>query len=243
MKNIFIAFIALVSATTFAAAKFKSIHIADFESLRKQAPTVAVFDANVESTRNKIGLIPGAHALSSFDKYAASELPPSKDTPLVFYCANTMCTASHRAAERATALGYKKVFVMVDGIYGWKSAGKPLDPYKSASQKAVEISPQDAKKMVDSKSALILDVREGEERHEVIPKAEWLPMSKMDSPEWTKFVKGLDKSKTVVIHCASGIRAKKVAEKLALEGYRTAYFKGPDQWKESGLAVEAGPAQ
>lgn len=34
--------------------------------------------------------------------------------------------ASHRGAGRALKLGYTNVFVMPDGMEGWKKAGKPI---------------------------------------------------------------------------------------------------------------------
>jgi hypothetical protein len=35
--------------------------------------------------------------------------------------------ASHQAAREAAALGYRKLFVMSDGIFGWEKAGKPVE--------------------------------------------------------------------------------------------------------------------
>lgn len=34
--------------------------------------------------------------------------------------------ACHGAARAAAKLGYTKVFIMPDGIAGWKKAGKPI---------------------------------------------------------------------------------------------------------------------
>jgi rhodanese-related sulfurtransferase len=36
--------------------------------------------------------------------------------------------ASHQSARRAVELGYKNVFVMSDGIDGWKQGGHPVEP-------------------------------------------------------------------------------------------------------------------
>jgi rhodanese-related sulfurtransferase len=78
--------------------------------------------------RSTSGVIPGAHLLSSDDKYdVATTLPPEKNAKLVFYCADTQCTASHEAARRAMAAGYTDVSVMSDGIKGWVDAGKPVE--------------------------------------------------------------------------------------------------------------------
>src|SRR5262245_42922598 len=46
-------------------------------------------DANGETKRKKMGVIPGAILLTSSDSFAANELPADKSKALVFYCANT----------------------------------------------------------------------------------------------------------------------------------------------------------
>lgn len=234
---------------SFAKERFRSIHISDLEAMQAKGGGVTLLDANVEGTRTGVGLIRGARPLSSHDRFAQSELPSDLGAPLVFYCANTMCTASHIAAERAIGFGYKNVSVMVDGVYGWQKAGKPLDPYKKApenkpetKQEAKEITPLEAKKLLEQGQAVVLDVREQEERHEIIGRSQWFPMSKFKSGDWDKFVSSLKTNQTVIVHCAAGIRSKKVAEYLAANGYSALYFKGPDQWKAAGLPLEAGPA-
>lgn len=84
-------------------------------------------DANNQGTREKMGLVPGAIRLTSYDKYDLSELPADKSRKLIFYCANQECGASHTAAERAMTAGYQSVEVMGDGIAGWVNAGKKVD--------------------------------------------------------------------------------------------------------------------
>jgi len=81
-------------------------------------------DANGDRTRKKMGVIPGAHLLSDSETFTISELPANKDRPLVFYCANTHCDASHEAAAKAITAGYTNVKVMPAGIAGWVKAGK-----------------------------------------------------------------------------------------------------------------------
>jgi rhodanese-related sulfurtransferase len=71
--------------------KFQIIHVADLAKLMADPSSkVQVYDANHASTREKFGIIPGAHLLTSDDKYdVAKELPADKNTKLVFYCADT----------------------------------------------------------------------------------------------------------------------------------------------------------
>lgn len=51
-------------------------------------PTIV--DANHDRFRAREGVIPGAVLLSTYDEYdAAKDLPATKDTALVFYCADS----------------------------------------------------------------------------------------------------------------------------------------------------------
>lgn len=136
MKTIFLTLALLVASaplvlagtetnTADAQAQFKLIHTSDLAPLLEQAnPNVHVFDANNKATRKQWGMIPGATALSSHNKYALSVLPSDKDAKLVFYCANEQCMASHAAAKRAVTAGYTDVNVLSDGIMGWKKSGQ-----------------------------------------------------------------------------------------------------------------------
>ena len=71
--------------------KFQVIHVADLTKLMADpASHVKVYDANHPSTRERFGVIQGAHLLSSYDNYdVAKELPADKNTKLVFYCADS----------------------------------------------------------------------------------------------------------------------------------------------------------
>jgi len=106
------------------AANFKLTTIDDVAKASK-AKSVALFDANTEDFRAKNGVIPGATLLTSASGYDLVVLPKDKASKLVFYCANTRCTASHVAAGRAMEAGYTDVSVLPDGLMGWKTAGQP----------------------------------------------------------------------------------------------------------------------
>lgn len=89
-----------------------------------QHHSATVLDANGPDTRRAMGVVPGALLLSNSHDYSLSELPPGKDTKLVFYCGGEMCRASDSAAARAVQAGYSDVNVMRAGIRGWKNAGQ-----------------------------------------------------------------------------------------------------------------------
>jgi hypothetical protein len=69
---------------------FKVIHVADLKALMENSKEhLHIYDANVDTTREKFGVIPGARLLSSSDNYSLDLLPANKQAMLVFYCANT----------------------------------------------------------------------------------------------------------------------------------------------------------
>lgn len=97
---------------------------ADLQSKRQGAAQVHIFDVN-SAERFAKGHVPGARLVTTAPQ--ASDLPANKDAMLVFYCANSHCSASHKAAAAALALGYTKVFVMKAGIAGWEEQKLPVE--------------------------------------------------------------------------------------------------------------------
>ncbi len=85
-----------------------------------KSSNVAILDVNPEEVRASKGVVPGAIKLTSYDKYALSELPADKTTQLIFYCYNSFCLASDEAADRAIKAGYTNVGRMRAGITGWQ---------------------------------------------------------------------------------------------------------------------------
>jgi hypothetical protein len=70
--------------------RFKELDVDGVVQLQSTAP-VTFMDANTEEFRKENGIITGARLLSSASKYdPAKELPPEKDTRLVFYCSNRL---------------------------------------------------------------------------------------------------------------------------------------------------------
>jgi rhodanese-related sulfurtransferase len=93
-------------------------------------PGVYIFDVNVPEIWAEHHL-PGAIHVK--DAKLKRYLPTDKNAILIFYCAEPRCTASEAAATEAVRLGYTRVYVMPEGIFGWINAGKPVE--KSAPQK------------------------------------------------------------------------------------------------------------
>ena len=107
------------------AAKVPMVTVDQVDQAIAKNAAIAV-DANGNETRKKLGVIPGAVLLSDSDTFNPAELPADKTKSLVFYCANTHCSASHHAAGEAITAGYTNVKVMPEGIAGWVAAGKKV---------------------------------------------------------------------------------------------------------------------
>ncbi len=120
--------------------KFKVIRADELANLMADPSShVKVYDANLPDTRVRVGVIDGAHLLSSYDTYnIAKELPADKNARIVFYCFDKRCMASDAAADRACDAGYKNVSVMGDGILGWRLMGAPIHQVTEAEAVSTE---------------------------------------------------------------------------------------------------------
>jgi rhodanese-related sulfurtransferase len=84
--------------------------------------TATVVSIDVNSPHSWVNArVPGARNLDPV-AFSDSDLPPLKDSILVFYCSNFMCRKAPNAARRAQSMGYSNVHVMSAGINGWLNA-------------------------------------------------------------------------------------------------------------------------
>jgi len=134
MKRTRIPFVAIAMAAALAwsgaaaaAEPFVDVTPDQLESMMNAGDAIPI-DANRASVRSDHGTVPTAVLLSDYKRYdPTGELPAEKDKQLVFYCANTACSAAPAAAQKARAAGYDNVAVMSEGIMGWAKAGKAVD--------------------------------------------------------------------------------------------------------------------
>jgi rhodanese-related sulfurtransferase len=116
----------------FADDYFQPIPMAEVARI-KNRPDVVVLDVNPQDVWEKHH-IPGAVHVESEEltKY----LPPDKKFTLIFYCAGPLCRESANAANSSIVLGYRRVFVMTDGIFTWVKAGYPVESSPPAKKHA-----------------------------------------------------------------------------------------------------------
>lgn len=87
-------------------------------------PGVYVYDVNTPEIWQQ-GHLPGAIYINRPDYRRL--LPRDKNATLVFYCANRLCSASAAAAQEAVHRGYRHVYLMPEGIFGWERSGRPVE--------------------------------------------------------------------------------------------------------------------
>lgn len=121
----------LLPAVLYADDYYQPIPMAEVARFMNK-PGVVVLDVNVQEVWEKHHL-PGAVHIDSPD--IATFLPADKSSLLIFYCAGPLCPVSGAAANESVMLGFRKVFVMRDGISGWVKAGYPVESAAPGSPK------------------------------------------------------------------------------------------------------------
>jgi rhodanese-related sulfurtransferase len=104
--------------------ELRELSIKEVDALIR-AGTASIFDANPPDIYAKHH-VPTATWVP-YDKISPKLLPKDKNKQIVFYCAESLCTASSTAARQAIALGWTNVYVMPAGIFGWVAAKMPVE--------------------------------------------------------------------------------------------------------------------
>ena len=187
------------------------------------------------------GHIVGAVSLpASSLKAALKSLPPPKlMAPLVVY--------DGRGGEQAVAVaqalvkaGQQNVMVLDGGMIGWQAAGYKIESsVPAATRIAFTPKPRAGSLPIAEFSTLakntpadvlILDVRNPDEaQHGMIKGAVLIP-----DEELTARIAELPKSKRIVAHCQTGIRAEMAYHKLKAAGYNAAFLNNAMEVAKDG---------
>jgi rhodanese-related sulfurtransferase len=112
---------------------FQTVNTAEVARLMGR-PGIVIFDVNVPEIWAKYH-IPGAVHIDS--PAIGQFLPADKKATLIFYCAGPLCQASGLAANEAVLFGYRRVYVMPEGIAGWVRGGYPTQAGGPGGKKVV----------------------------------------------------------------------------------------------------------
>ena len=146
------------------------------------------------------------------------------NTQLIFYCGGPTCGMSPSAANMAKNMGYTNLHVMLQGIPGWKKAGKSV----TASEKFVKTD-----------NIVLVDLRSKEEYEAGhIPRAYNIPMASLAAQEDSFPVKA-----PTVVYANSFVEAQKGYNMIKKWGVKTISIwpGGEKSWVAKGNKLAKGP--
>jgi rhodanese-related sulfurtransferase len=124
------------------------------------------------------------------------------------------------------------------------NARSATDLVKEAKQNIQNLSPEQVRQEMDEKSATLIDLRESEELQQAgrIPGAVHVPRGLLEfhaDPTHPYHKPEFDRSKRIILHCASGGRSALAAQTLEKMGYQNvAHLDGGiTAWKGAGLPI------
>lgn len=101
-----------------------------------------------------------------------------------------------------------------------------------------EITPSQAKKMIDEQNAVLVDVREPAEHNaKHIPNAKLHPVGSISAKDIE------DHEQTLLVYCQKGMRGKKACSKLLADNPNLQVFNisgGIESWEQNGLQTAQG---
>ncbi|MFP4207580.1 MAG: rhodanese-like domain-containing protein [Wenzhouxiangella sp.] len=164
------------------------------------------------------------------DQQQPARLPgvADKKAPIILYADSHVDPEVLNAFKELRSWGYTKVTVLKDGLNAWNAAGLPTESNALSLSISYErqlapgaIKPSEFAAMsFPSDSVQILDVRSDEEvAAGMIPGAIHIGLEALEDQ-----LGQLDKSKPVIVHCSTGVRAQMANQVLVDEGYESSFL-------------------
>lgn len=159
-------------------AAYYMVKTIEIEDLRAQLDSVHVVDVRSAYEYETLH-IKDAHHIALNDPAFADKVRALKtkaNKPVVFYCNGKTCYKSYKATQKAVKKGIPGVYSYDRGIFDWSKAhpdqavllGRtPIDPERLISGdtfKAHQLSPEEFGTRVYTTQAVVLDVRDGQQR-------------------------------------------------------------------------------
>jgi rhodanese-related sulfurtransferase len=170
------------------------------------------------------------------------KLPRDKQRKLVYYCESNLCLRSYKSADKAIRQGYANVYVLKNGLPGWKMAGYGVVSRDRIPRKAIpSIKPPLLKRWLDEgKPLFILDIRSEEAfRQERIQGAVNIPFYRLDAR-----YQELPLDREILLVDEMGFRSFLAACYLARKGFdATRLFGGMERWQKLVSEKKRPPAQ
>jgi rhodanese-related sulfurtransferase len=166
----------------------------------------------------------------TFDEQV-DRLPEDKQRKLVYYCESDMCLRSYKSAEKAVRRGYTNVYVLKNGLPGWKMAGYGVVSRERIPRQAIASVKASLLKrwLGEGKPLFILDIRSEEvfqQGH--IDGAVNIPFYRLD-----RQYDELPLNREILLVDEMGFRSFLAACYLARKGFETTrLFGGMQQWQK-----------
>jgi rhodanese-related sulfurtransferase len=246
-----------------AKAHVQGISPEGLKNLMDGTDNVVLLDIRSFAEFKEHGWIPGStflpHGMVIFD---ITKIVPNKDVPIIVYCKKGKRSAL--VAYQLKQMGYENVRILDGGILVWTRKGLPVeksgnskiaedpvvpkgkmptgrsaDDFVAEANKVVEaVSPSDAKQIIGTKDAVLLDIRTAQEIESQGAIAGALVM------EHGKVVFNIkkkvhDANTPLLVICKKGGRSALIAQQLQEMGYKDVHHikGGIMAWKEAGLLV------
>jgi len=178
----------------------------------------------------KQGFIPGATAIALEDLSGLKgEFPLDREAPIILYSSDTDLQLLKPAVGTIRSWGYKKVSVLEQGFQGWLDSGREAARGEPATEIVYdpkplpgEISTGKFARIIEEnpEDTLILDVRSPDEvAAGALPAAMNIPLDELEMR-----LNEIPKDKTVVAHCATGMRAEMAYNILKKAGFEARFY-------------------
>jgi rhodanese-related sulfurtransferase len=122
------------------------------------------------------------------------------------------------------------------------SATPPSPPAVTLSKNVQELTPDQAEKLIqETANLLILDVREAAELDELGQLKAAVHADFFNAAQTEQILSQQDKKRPVLVYCAVGGRAKRMAAKMTEQGFSKIYLLqgGFNAWKQAGKPTVA----
>ena len=129
-------------------------------------------------------------------------------------------------------------FTVAVGLSGPGALTAEPAPSKPAAPTIRHVDPQQAQKLITDKHLIVLDIRTpGEFKTGRITGAKNIDFQ---APDFEKQIDNLDKSKSYLVHCASGGRSTHSLELFQKHEFQSIYHLdgGIKAWQKAGLPIE-----
>lgn len=166
--------------------------------------------------------------------FANNILKVSDEKPIAIYCRSG--NRATRAMFAMSAIGFKEVYNLKDGIKSWNTANKPVKTLEVKGDKH-HLDVANFNNAILGKVGALIDIRTPKEYDDFhLPNAKMIDY-KNDNFK-TEFEK-LDKKTPVLIYCRSGGRSGRATKVLTEMGFKVYNLnKGINQWKAKNMPLE-----